>query len=108
MEIRNVSDMEFSIMMAKKLYSMRKDSSYEKRPFTKKNDTELTKNTLKKLREAKNWISKLENRAEKYHSIRELRRNTKKQADSLWKLWDNMNQNIIHIIGCQKEKKVKK
>lgn len=69
MEIRNVSDIEFSIMMAKMLYSMKKDHSQIK------NDTELIKNTLKELREAKNWISELENRAKKYHSVREPRRN---------------------------------
>lgn len=65
MKIRNLSDMEFSIMMAKKLNSMRKYFvTMEKYQMDIKNDIALLKNTLEglhnRLKEAKNWVSELE------------------------------------------------
>ena len=126
-EIGNLPEKEFRIMIVKNDLIKRMEAKIEKmqEKFNKdleelrNKQTEMNntitemKNTLEginsRITEAEERISDLEDRMVEFTAVEENKeKRMKRNEDSLRDLWDNIKFNNIHIKGSQKEKRERK
>ena len=128
-EIGNLPEKEFRIMVVKMIQDLRKsmEARIEKmqemfnkdREELKNKQTEMNntitemKNTLEginsRITEAEEWISDLEDRMVEIITVEQnMEKRKKRNEDSLRYLWDNIKRTNIGLWGSQKEKRERK